>query len=444
MPESSSESSSESQSALDAHDSAHDSPSTLASPSTPSEIDARLASGAVTQHGRLEGIIRSAMEAIITIDEQQTILIFNPMAEKLFGCSASDAIGTSLERFLPARYRRAHAAQVRQFGVTGTSERQMGKQLPLFGLRANGDEFPIEASISQLVDDSGKLYTVMLRDITERLRAEAALNASRNELRELSASLQTAREEEKARIARELHDDLGQRLTALKMDLSLLEGELDDCMPADAPTQWREQTRAMQQLIDDAVHAVRSIAADLRPVMLDDLGLVAAIDWLANEWRSRYGIVVRLQADDEAWDIGADAATAIFRIVQEALTNIARHANATRANIVLQRQATLCVVRIDDNGVGRGQPEDENESKTEGKASTEHDVKGAFVQHAAAPGRQPFGLIGMRERAHLLGGELTLDSPPGGGFIVTVTIPLDMIARVPAASDAVHVAGGTR
>jgi len=210
-----------------------------------------------------------------------------------------------------------------------------------------------------------------------------------------------------------LHDDLGQRLTALKMDLSLLEGELDDCMPSGGPDHWREQTRAMQQLIDDTVHAVRTIAADLRPVMLDDLGLVAAIDWLANEWRSRYGIVVRLEADDDAWDIGADAATAIFRIVQEALTNIARHANATRANIVLRRDAALGVVRIDDNGVGR--------------------AVGQAEAQAAPTGRQPFGLIGMRERARLLGGQLTLESPAGGGFVVTVTMPLETIARASGA-----------
>lgn len=373
---------------------------------------------AITEQGRLEGIIRSAMEAIITIDDKQTILIFNPMAEKLFACSAMDAIGTSLDRFIPLRYRHAHAQQVRQFGITNTTERQMGRQLPLFGLRATGEEFPIEASISQLVDGNGRLYTVMLRDITDRLRAEAELNASRNELRQLSANIQTAREEEKARIARELHDDLGQRLTALKMDLSLLESELEEVAPIDGQgkgaSSWREQTTAMQQLIDDTVHAVRGIAADLRPVMLDDLGLVSAIEWLANEWRTRYGIIVRLKADADAWNVNQDAATAIFRIVQEALTNIARHANATRANIVLSREERVAIVRIDDNGVGL--------PKSPQKEAHEED-------RGDEPARQPFGLIGMRERARLLEGNLTLESPPGGGFVVTVTIPLDKIER---------------
>ncbi|WP_254215877.1 PAS domain S-box protein, partial [Burkholderia multivorans] len=158
------------------------------------------AAGAGSRHlneARMMGIIRSSMEAIITIDEKQTVVIFNPMAEQVFGVSAMEAIGAPLSRFIPERFRAAHAKHVDQFGVTGVSERQMGRQRVLFGLRANGEEFPIEASISQIRDGSGKLYTVMLRDITERLRAENAVRQSREELRELSANLQNVREEEK-------------------------------------------------------------------------------------------------------------------------------------------------------------------------------------------------------------------------------------------------------
>ena len=126
---------------------------------------------------RLSGIIRSSMEAIITIDETQRIVIFNPMAERLFRCPATDAIGEPLSRFIPERFRADHDRHVRQFGVTGVSDRQMGKQRVLFGLRADGEEFPIEASISQIDDSGGKLYTVMLHDVTERVNADAALQA---------------------------------------------------------------------------------------------------------------------------------------------------------------------------------------------------------------------------------------------------------------------------
>jgi two-component system sensor histidine kinase UhpB len=240
-------------------------------------------------------IIRSSREAIVTIDEDEQILMFNPMAEQLFGIPAAEAIGTSLGRLMPARFRGAHAMHVRHFGVTGVTDRQMGKQRVLFGLRANGDEFPIEASISQIRDINGKLYTVMLRDVTERVKADTTLKASREELRALSANLQHVREEEKHRIARELHDDLGQQLTALKMELSSVENMLCDGTSVTEPAiraQLAAQIQGMRRLIDATVASVRRIAADLRPVMLDDLGLVPANEWLANDFTNRYGIAV--------------------------------------------------------------------------------------------------------------------------------------------------------
>src|SRR5580698_10296844 len=186
-----------------------------------------LRDGSAANEARMMAIIRASREAIITIDSNEVILMFNPMAEQLFGATAADAIGTSLNRFIPERFRAAHSHHVNQFGVAGISDRQMGKQRVLFGLRTNGQEFPIEASISQIEDRNGKLYTVMLRDVTERVQADNTLQASREELRALSANLQHVREEEKTRIARELHDDLGQQLTALKMELSSVEESLD-------------------------------------------------------------------------------------------------------------------------------------------------------------------------------------------------------------------------
>nr|WP_089339337.1 PAS domain S-box protein [Burkholderia singularis] len=362
---------------------------------------------------RMMGIIRSSMEAIITIDETQTIVIFNPAAERVFGVSAMDAIGAPLSRFIPERFRAAHAKHVEQFGVTGVSDRQMGRQRVLFGLRGNGEEFPIEASISQIRDGSGKLYTVMLRDVTERVRADNALKQSREELRRLSANLQNVREEEKTRIARELHDDLGQQLTALKMDLSAVELALGSASAA-ADTQSappasgqpgadvRGQLRGMHRLIDSTVASVRRIAADLRPVMLDDLGLVPAIEWLATDFTNRYGIEVERRialADIALTNAGA---TTLFRIVQEALTNVARHADATQVALTLKIDDGHCVLRIADNGQG---------------------ARGGTREG------QSFGLIGIRERAHMLDGTVTIDSTPGQGFTITVALPLHAIQQ---------------
>ncbi len=357
-------------------------------------LTGRMSASIQQNEARLFSIIQSAMEVIITIDEKQNIIIFNPMAEKIFRCSATEAIGTPLSRFIPERFRAAHGTHVERFGDTGVSERQMGKQRALFGVRADGEEFPIEASISQIQDARGKLYTVMLRDITERRKAEAALQTSRNELRQLSANIQSVREEEKTRIARELHDDLGQRLTALKMDLSLLESIL----PADNAVPVLKRIKGMHELIDSTVMSVRRIAADLRPVMLDDLGLVSAIEWLVHDFSTRYGIAAKSTLEQRDLGFDSASATALFRMIQEALTNVARHAEATEVQVILQQEDSECVVQVRDNGKGMN-------SKAQCKPKS-------------------FGLLGMRERASLLGGKMTVDSVIDQGTTVIISVPM--------------------
>lgn len=354
---------------------------------------------------RMMAIVRASSEAIITLDEAQRIVIFNPMAERIFGCSAMDAIGSSLDRFIPERYRDMHRKHVEQFGATGVTERQMGRQRVLTGLRANGEEFPMEASISQISDGDGqrKFYTVMLRDVTERVKAENELKASRQELRELSANLQNVREDEKTRIARELHDDLGQQLTALKMDISSVQQVLgaQDGVPAAVLT----QLQGMRRIIDTTVGSVRRIAADLRPVMLDDLGLLPAIEWLLNDFTTRYSIEVARRIEPGDVLFSRNGATALFRIMQEALTNVIRHAEATRVSVEFTVADDRCRLRIADNGRGAA-PED-----TEGH------------------GEKTFGLLGIRERAHMLGGSVEIQTATGRGFAITVILPLAAIQQ---------------
>lgn len=365
----------------------------------------RARSRSTQNEARMMAIIRSSSEAIITIDEQQRIVMFNPAAEQVFRCSAMEAIGMSIDRFIPARYRHGHHKHVERFGETGVTQRKMGRQQPvLIGLRADGDEFPIEASISQINDDQGKLYTVMLRDVTERVRAEDALKTSRQELRELSANLQNVREDEKTRIARELHDDLGQQLTALKMDLSSVEQSLADT-PA-APPLVLAQLSGMRRLIDSTVGSMRRIAADLRPVMLDDLGLLPAIDWLFNDFTTRYGIEIERRIEPGNAVFSRNGATTLFRIIQEALANVARHAEATRVSVALVAEEEQCMLRVADNGRGaRDVP------ATEGH------------------GEKSFGLLGIRERVHVLGGAVSIDTARDQGFTLTVRIPLTAIQQ---------------
>jgi PAS domain S-box-containing protein len=342
---------------------------------------------------RLSGIVHSAMDAIITIDEAQRIVLFNEAAEEIFGCPAREAIGTALDRFIPERFRAAHSRHVEEFGRTGTTARRMGTRLELFGLRANGEEFPIDASISQIAVDGKKFFTVILRDVTRRKRAEDELERSYKELRELSATMNEVREAERTRIARELHDELAQWLTALKMDVSWLASRL----PREhAPL--LERAEKMKGVVDTTVGAVRRIAADLRPVMLDDLGLIPALEGLLHELSQRTGIVVSLQPDYGSLAPVEPVSTAIYRMVQEALTNVARHAEATEVQVSMGCEGDTLIVRVRDNGKG-------------------YDAE-------AAGRKKSYGVLGIRERAYTLGGSARIVRGADGGTLVEIEIPM--------------------
>lgn len=342
---------------------------------------------------RLRSILDSAMDAIITVDQQQHIVLFNRAAEAVFGCPSADAIGAPLSWFIPERYRAAHGDHMARFGATGATSRRMGSvSAVVVGLRRNGEEFPIEASISQIDEGGGKFYTVILRDITERVRAERELHRAQEELRQLAAAANSIREQEKTRIARELHDELGQALTALKMDVNWMK----ESVPA---TEHALAARLdkMRTLLDTTVAATRRISSELRPLLLDDLGLVPAIEWLADNFRAQNEIDCELHVD-HALDIGEPYATAVFRILQESLTNISRHAHASLVEIHVECVAGDVRLSVRDNGRGF---------------------------ELSAP-RKPdsHGLTGLRERAYMLGGEVEVDSARGRGTLIAVRIPL--------------------
>jgi PAS domain S-box-containing protein len=348
---------------------------------------------------RLASIVDSAMDAIITVDEAQNIVLFNRAAEMVFGARREDALGTTLDRFLPARFRAGHHAHVEAFGRTGATGRRMGDNTTLWALRADGSEFPIEASISQAVEDGKRFYTVILRDITRRKHAEDALHAQQKELRELSARVLEAREDEKTRIARELHDELGQMLTALKMDLAWLSERL----PAgDAALAGR--AAEMRGLLEDTVGATRRISADLRPLMLDDLGLAEAADWLVRDFARRSGVAceMRMAAPEALQAVPKNLATALYRAVQESLTNIARHSGARRAWVMFAVENGGLQVEVEDDGRG---------------------ISGEDLRKARS-----LGLKGMRERFAYFGGSLDISSPARGGTRVRIQVPIQQEA----------------
>ena len=342
---------------------------------------------------RLAAIVDSAMDAIITVDEHQNVVLFNRAAEVLFGCPRSAALGSGLDRFIPERFRAAHRGHIEHFGRTGVTSRKMGDVGMLWARRADGEEFPIEASISQAMEGDRRLFTVILRDITRRKQAEDDLRRQQQELRELSARVLEAREDEKAHIARELHDELGQLLTALKMDLGWLRERLPE--PALA-----QKAQDMSELVDRTVSSTRRISQDLRPLMLDDLGLADAASWLVEDFAKRSGVrcEIRLPEDADFGALSKAVSTAVYRALQESLTNIGRHAGAKSAWIHLEMDEGALQVEVEDDGRGIA-PEDLAKARST-------------------------GLRGMRERATYLGGTLEISRAPRGGTRLRLRVPL--------------------
>jgi PAS domain S-box-containing protein len=233
-----------------------------------------------------------------------------------------------------------------------------------------------------------------MMDITERKRAEDELQKSREQLRDLSAHLQSRLEEERTRIAREIHDEFGQVLTVLKMELSWLQKRFSGKQQT-----WREKVQSMSKLIDAAIQTVRKTATDLRPGILDDLGLTAAIEWQAQEFEKRTGIPCRWNVVPEDIVVDPDRSTALFRILQETLTNVARHAKASQVNIRLMEKDHSLVLDVTDNGTG--------------------------ITENQATDSKSLGLLGIRERVRLLGGNVTFLGEEGKGTEVHVQLPIE-------------------
>jgi len=231
------------------------------------------------------------------------------------------------------------------------------------------------------------------QEISERKRAEEELKTSYEQLRNLSVHLQAIREEERTRIAREIHDELGQTLTALKMDISWLKKRC-----AQEQTTFLEKVKTMETLLDATIKVIKRLATELRPGLLDDLGLSAAIAWQAEEFQQRTGIQCAVIIEPEEIIVKDDLSTAVFRIFQETLTNVARHAQATHVHVLLRKEVDRLLLEVRDNGTG--------------------------ITAAQIADPKSFGLIGIRERAQFLGGSVTVQGIPNQGTTVTVTIPL--------------------
>ena len=249
----------------------------------------------------------------------------------------------------------------------------------------------VHLSLNPLRLNNTRAVCLIASDLSEMKRAEQALRASSEQFRNLAAHLLSVREEERTRISREVHDELGQSLTAVKMDLAWLAGRLPQ-----RNGEMLKRIRATGQLADSIIQSIRRISTELRPPVLD-LGLAAAVEWQVQEFQARSGVQCKARLLIREV-VTSNVSTAMFRIFQETLTNVGRHAKATRVEVVLQKQQDRLVLLIHDNGRG-------------------FDLVDTSLSKS-------LGLLGMRERAAVLGGQVDISSTPGKGTTVAAWIPL--------------------
>jgi PAS domain S-box-containing protein len=327
--------------------------------------------------------------AIFMLDAQGRVASWNDGAQRIKGYSPDEIVGRHFSVFYTQEDVDADkpARELREAAAQGRVEDEGWR------VRRDGSRFWANVVISAVRDASGTLlgYAKVTRDLTERKRLASLEHAN-----EVSTQMQVARENEQKRIARELHDDLGQQLTALKMGMALLEAQVRSAG-------WQEPLHATHELqaqVDAMAVSLRRIAADLRPPLLDDLGLSAALEWLVEDFSRRYGVAGHLHmSGEEDAPIDEFAATTIFRIVQEALTNVARHAQAHTVSVGFMRNANLSMIDITDDGVG------------------------APANPQPSSGQRSFGLMGMRERVRQLHGTIEFHTAAGAGFHIRIQIP---------------------
>lgn len=369
--------------------------------------------------------------AVFQLDPVGNVMSWNAGAARLKGYHAEEIIGKHFSVFYPkedvlnGKPERLLAEAVRN----GQSEDEGWR------VRKDGSRFWANVVLTSLRDSKGNLrgFAKLTRDMTERREREEALTRAKellelrveqravvltrvneelrveiaerkhaeeqfketlDQLRALAAHLQSVREEERASIAREIHDELGQACTAIKMDLALIGRRISK-----RQDQLRAKIESSMRLVDDMIVTLRRIASDLRPRALDDLGLAAALEWQGQEFEKRTGIHCQLTLPREPLNLDSERSTAIFRIFQESLTNVARHAQATRVEARLEIEDDQIIFRVQDDG------------------------KGMDPQEAKA--KKSLGLVGMQERAHLLKGEVRIEGIPGSGTTMMLRIPLE-------------------
>jgi PAS domain S-box-containing protein len=335
-------------------------------------------------------------EGAVTLTQGGLILYANRGFSEIVGAPPGQVIGSAIFRYLPSS-----DGEVLRGSLSGATAAGTRSEVSFETPRGS---VPALLSLSALPGSDPPALCMVVTDITDRKRAEEKLRGSREQLRSFSRRLQSLLEEERTRISREIHDELGQSLTALKLDLSSIRRKILSEGLAGLSGNVHEVELAVSRII----RTVRKIATDLRPGILDELGLADAIEWVAKDFQRGTGISCKVSARGADQISDPDLSTAVFRIVQEALTNVSRYSAASKVMVSLERKGDSLIVEVRDNGIGI----------MEGKI---FDPKS-------------LGLIGIRERVLLLGGEALISGSPDEGTSVRVILPIEKGA-IPNALD---------
>lgn len=366
------------------------------------------------ERGRMEEALRESEERFRAIMDNSLALIFlkdldgrylqiNRKFEEVFHLANHDIIGKTDEEIFPPMQAAAFRANDRKVLDAG-----LGMEFEEEALQDDGLHTSIVMKFP-LLNAQGQVSALcgMVTDITDRKLAEEQLRDTLDRVRTLSKRLEAVREEERTKIARELHDELGVRLTCLKLDLARLQSMRGESLFSDG--RMEKEIRAMMADVDATIVSVQRLAVDLRPGILDDLGLVAAIKWQCQDFERRSGIRCLCEASEEKIALDSSCATAAFRICQEGLMNVARHAKATFVRVLVTKVNEELLLEIQDDGQG---------------------IPAAKLNDSAS-----LGLLGMRERASSLGGEVEIAGYPGEGTTVTLRLPLTTANTDPEARE---------
>jgi PAS domain S-box-containing protein len=330
---------------------------------------------------------------ILTTDEEGTVQYLSSATFDVVGYAPQKGIGRSIFELIHPEDK----LSVQQM-FERVIESQIHEKIEYRYRHARGDYVWLESAGQSMVDPKGlsRRFVCSVRDITNRKKMETELKKSRDESRMFAACLDKIREEERAKVALEIHDELGQHMTAMKMGLAWLQNKL----PANEDG-LQEMAKTLTKDADAAVKMIRRISSGLRPPILDDVGLEAAMEWQTRDFQNRTRILCRFKSSCNRLNLSGERATAVFRIAQESLTNVARHSGATRVLIDIREKDGRMILKIRDHGRGIGE--------------------------GIVTGEKSLGVIGMKERALSLGGSLEIQNATGKGTVVTLMVPVQKL-----------------